>query len=163
MTDKPKEETTPDELMEHFHGSSLKTIVLFTVVVHAVLLVGTSIPAILKAVKGSDTSEMSEDERIELAMSEANASLRKIAEDHGLKPQDLSSQFGTGRRRAPKAPRTTPADPGSAEPDASTTPGGDPDTTGTGSPKSSIEKELDKKADGPAVPKIEDEEEDLFK
>ena len=163
MTDTSKDETTPDELMEHFHGSSLKAIILFTVVVHAVLLVGTSLPSILKSVTGGDTSEMSEDERIELAMREANASLREIAEDHGLKPQDLSSQLGTGKKRAPRTPRTSPAEPASTEPGAPTPPDSPPATTDPDAEKSSIEKELEKKADGPEVPEIEDEEEDLFK
>ena len=144
-----KNETTPDELMESFKGRSLKSIVVFTVVVHAILLVGTSIPFLIKAVAGEDTSAMSEEERIEAAVREATASLREIAEDHGLKPQDLSSQFAGG----PRAPKPTTPD--------STTPGDA--TPEPKEPDNPIEKEINKVETGPSVPPIEDEEEDLFK
>jgi flagellar basal body-associated protein FliL len=73
------DEISPDELMESFKGRGLKTIILFTVVIHAVLLLGTSIPFLKKAVTGKDTSELSEQERMELAMKEATDSLRDIA------------------------------------------------------------------------------------
>ena len=162
MSDTTKEETTPDELMEHFHGRSLKTIVLFTLVVHAVLLVGTSIPSIVRAAMGGDTSEMSEQERIDKAVREAKASLSEIAEQHGLKPQDLSSQFAGGKARAPRASATSKADPTPGDPATSTPAEGEP-ATDPEDPKSAIEKELDVKADGPALPKVEDEDEDLFK
>ena len=155
MSNTSIDDTTPDELMEHFQGRSLGSIIVFTVIVHAVVLLGTSVPFVWKTFFGADTAKMTEEERVELAVKEATASLREIAEEHGLKPQDLSNQFASGAPRAPKAsptanPETTPpADNGT---------GDDP-----GEPKSAIEKELDKKADGPSVPPVEDDEEDLFK
>jgi NhaP-type Na+/H+ or K+/H+ antiporter len=44
MSNTSIDDTTPDELMEHFQGRSLKSIILFTVVVHAIVLLGTSVP-----------------------------------------------------------------------------------------------------------------------
>lgn len=140
--------------MEAFRGRSLGSIILFTVVVHLVLLVGTSVPFLYKSVMGADTSGMSEEERIESAVKEATASLREIAEEHGLKPQDLSSQFAGGKPRTPKAPRPETTNPSGsgvvAEPEE---------------PKTVIEQELNKVEAGPSVPTVEDEdeEEDLFK
>ena len=85
--------------MEHFQGRSLKSIIVFTVVVHAVVLLGTSVPFLWRTFVGADTSKLSEEERVEARGAGGHRSLREIAEEHGLKPQDLSSQFAGG---APK-------------------------------------------------------------
>ena len=37
----PKQETTPDQLMEAFHGRSFKSVILFTLIVHVVVSVRT--------------------------------------------------------------------------------------------------------------------------
>ncbi|MBT8038218.1 MAG: hypothetical protein KJO21_11800 [Verrucomicrobiae bacterium] len=153
MIDTQKEETTPDQLMEHFQGSSLKSIIIFTVIVHAILLVGSSFPYLYKAIAGEDLSEMSEKNRMDAAMREATVALREIAEDYDLKPQDLSSQFAGGVKRAPKAPSKESSPKKSQE-----NPSPEPEK-----PKSAIEQEINKKATGPTLPKPEDDEEDLFK
>ena len=146
------DEISPDELMESFKGRGLKTIILFTVVIHAVLLLGTSIPFLKKAVTGKDTSELNEQERMELAMKEATDSLRDIAEEHGLNVQDISNNFSdkksSGVAQAPEV--KTPKSPGETRQGE------------TSDPKSDIEKDLKIKKDGPEIPKV-DEEEDLFK
>lgn len=146
------DEISPDELMESFKGRGLKTIILFTVVIHAVLLLGTSIPFLKKAVTGKDTSELSERERMELAMKEATDSLRDIAEEHGLNVQDISSNFSDkksfGGAQAPEV--KTPKIPEETRQGE------------TSDPKSDIEKDLKIKKDGPQIPKV-NEEEDLFK
>ena len=49
---KDVDETTPDELMEDFRGRSLKTIIVFTIAIHAVVLLGTSVPFLVKSVMG---------------------------------------------------------------------------------------------------------------
>ncbi len=153
MRDTQKEEITPDQLMKHFQGGSLKSIIIFTVIVHVVLLAGSSFPYLYKAVVGEDTSTMSEKDRIDAAMREATVALREIAEEHGLKPQDLSSQLAGGARKASKAPKKDSATKGTED---------DPGTDSE-KPKSAIEEEINKKATGPTVPKPEDDEEDLFK
>ena len=154
---KDTDETTPDELMEDFRGRSLKTIIVFTIAIHAVLLLGTSVPFLVKSVMGKDTSAMSEEERMEQAVKEATESLREIADQHGLNPRDISSQFAGGAPRPPGPATGTPKDPAPTP-----TPSPDP-TAEPGDPKSTVEKELDVKADGPKVPTPEDDEEDLFK
>ena len=152
MTETQKNETTPGQWMERFQGSSLKTIIAFTVVVHAVLLLGTSIPFLMESVLGANTSKMSEEEKIESAVSEAKASLSKIAKEHGLNVEEISSQFSAGTSASSKPASKTPttsADAAEVKPDE---------------PKTGIEKELDLKKDGPALPEIKDDgEEDLFK
>lgn len=145
MTDTTKTETTPDQLMKTFEGRSLKSIILFTIVVHAVLLIGTSVPYLWGAVAGEDTTGQSEEERLQAAAKEATAAIREIAERYQLKPQELSSRFTDG---APKAPAATPA------PET-------PTTEDSPEPDSLIEQEIQKVEEGPELPSVEDE--DLFK
>ena len=154
MTDIQKEETTPDQLMKHFQGSSLKSIIVFTVVVHIVLISGFSFPFLYKTFVGGNTEEMSEKDRIDAAMREATVALREIAEEYDLKPQDLSSQLAGNAPRAPKAAK---------EPKAESPPKASPDAATPENPKSAIEQEISKKATGPTLPKPVDDEEDLFK
>ena len=153
MTDKLKEETTPDQLMKHFQGSSLKTIIIFTLIVHFVILAGSSFPFLYKTIFGDNTSKMSEKDKMELAVKEAMTAVKDIADKYELKPQDLSSRLAGG---APKAPKTTKKDATPKPPQGD--PAADPDET-----KSPYEKELKKKATGPSLPKPEDDEDDLFK
>ena len=156
MSDTTKHETTPDELMEHFRGSSLKTIISFTVLVHAVLLLGTSIPFLKKQLTGVDTSKMTEEEKIASAVREARESLDKIAKEHGLNAADISGQFAGGAK-----PSRAPSPTAPATPETPATSAGD---TTPEEPKTEIEKELEVKKEGPALPTIEDDdEEDLFK
>lgn len=132
--------------MEPFQGRSLKSIIVFTVIVHLVVVVGASVPYLMRSVSGGEKVEGSEKERVEVAVREATASIREIAEKHGLKPQDLGEQFAGG---APKAPvEEAPAKEEAPEPEE---------------PKSAIEKELDVKEAVPELPSLGDEKEDLFK
>lgn len=151
----PKQETTPDQLMEAFHGRSFKSVILFTVIVHVVVLGGTSVPYFMRSIAGKSDSKLSEQERTEIAAREATSALRDIATKHGLKPQDLSTRIAGGA--APAAPKEeTPAP--AEEPAA-------PAPEEAEKPKSAIEKELDVKEDGPTVPPVPTEEatdDDLF-
>ncbi len=163
MTTNPTNEKSPDDLMRHFHGRSLKGIIIFTVLLHAVVLLGSSVPYLWNTF-GKGTADLSEEERFKLAAKEADAALRTIAEQHGIKPQDLGERLAGG---APKAtapapkPTADPATPTPANPvttpEASPTPGGQPATT-----PSAIEKEIQKVEPGPTVPGMKDDD-DLFK
>lgn len=153
MSHNPTNETTPDQLLTSFAGRSLRSIIIFTVIAHVLFLLLTSGPYIWRAVAGGDSSGLSESERTELAVKEASAALRQIAEEHGVKPQDLSSRF-TANAPAPAAnPGVAPVAPEPAAP-AETPP------PGTEEPESAIEKEIKKAEPGPTVP---DTDEDLFK
>ncbi len=148
MTTTKSEDTTPADLLESFKGRSLKSIVIFTVAVHIVVLVGTSASYLFKS-GGEDTSKLSEEARMKVAVGEATTSLREIAEKHGLKAQDLGSRFANGKPKAPVAkekPAEVPADVKPVEPDK---------------PKSEIEKEIEKVAPTSELPSAQDE--DLFK
>jgi len=143
-------DVTPDSLMAHFKGKGVASIVVFTVVVHAVVLIGSSVPFLVGSVLGADSSKLSEDERVKNAVEDATSALREIAEKHGLNPQDISSQFAGGGSRTVKA--ATP------EPGTDTTPPPEePERE-----KSDYEKTLDVKTNGPAIPSFEDEEDDIF-
>ena len=157
----PKQETTPDQLMEAFHGRSFKSIILFTLIVHAVVLGGTSIPYMMKSLAGKSDSKLSEEERTEIAAREATSALRDIAAKHGIKPQDLSTRIAGGaapkaapQKEAPEKEEAAPAEqPPAPAPE-------DPEK-----PKTAIEEELEVKEEGPKVPTIPTEEaddEDLF-
>jgi len=151
-----REETSPDQLLDTFRGRSLRSIIVFTVIVHAVVLLGASIPFLWRAAAG-DRSKPSEEERVTLAVKEAPSSLRDIANAHGLRPQDLASRLDGS---APRAPRDKPAQ------EVAETPEGRPEGATTGAaapPKSEIEKEIEKVEEGPTVPPVGEEEVDLFK
>jgi membrane-bound lytic murein transglycosylase B len=156
----PTQETTPDQLLESFRGRSFKSVILFTVIVHVVIVCGTSIPYLMKTITGKSASKLNEKDRIELAAREATEALRDIATKHGIKPQDLSSRIAGGA--APKAPVEKEEEPApKEEPVTPET----PPTVEPEKPKSEIEKELEVKQEGPKVPEIKVEEateEDLF-
>ena len=155
MNQSPSNETPPGELLVNFNGRSLKSMIIFTIVAHAVLLIPTSGTYIWKAVSGGDSSKLSESERTELAVKEAQSAMRRIAEEHGLKPQDLGSHFAAPAA-APKAePKAEPKTDPEAKPTT------DPKTSPPApeEPKSTIEKDLKKAEPGPVVPA----DEDLFK
>jgi hypothetical protein len=167
MTTDPTTEKSPDDLMRHFHGRSLKGIIIFTVIFHAIVLIGGSVPYLWNTF-GKGTANLSEEERFKLAAQKADAALRAIAEEHGVKPQDLGDRLAGGAPKstspatAPAATPATPATPDPATPappaaDAPAAPGGQP-----AAPASAIEKEIEKAVPGPTVPGIQDDE-DLFK
>jgi hypothetical protein len=152
----PNQETTPDQLLEAFRGRSLKSIILFTLIVHVVIIGGTSVPYFIKSAAGKSDSTLSEQERTDLATREATAALREIATKHGIKPQDLSTRLAGGS--APKSPAA--AAPAVVDEPAA------PEPTEQEQPKSAIERELEVKEAGPQVPPIPGEEaddDDLFK
>lgn len=162
----PKQETTPDQLMEAFHGRSLKSIILFTLIVHIVVLGGTSVPFFIKTMTGKSVSKLGEQERTEIAAREATSALRDIATKHGLKPQDLSTRIAGGAAPAAAPVKEAPA-PRESPP--ATAPKEEPPAPAPGEPekpKPAIEKQLEAKELGPKVPPIPTEEaddEDLFK
>lgn len=157
----PNQEITPDKLLESFRGRSFKSVILFTVIVHAVVICGTSVPYLMKAITGKSSSKLNETERTEIAAREATEALRDIATKHGIKPQDLSTRISGGA--APKAPVEKEEEPAPKEEPVvtpETPPNAEPEK-----PKSEIEKELEVKQEGPKVPEIKVEEateEDLF-
>jgi hypothetical protein len=167
-------QTTPDDLLDSFKGRNMKSIILVTLIVHAIIIGGTSIPYILKSFSGKSDSKLSEEERTEIAAREATSALRDIATKHGIKPQDLSSRIaGAAGPAAPSTSTTTPKDSPKDSPKTppaeTTTPAVNTPTsavTEPEKPQSVIEQNIEKKQEGPKVPAIpveEAEDEDLFK
>jgi hypothetical protein len=134
--------------MGHFRGSGLKSMILFTVVVHLVVLIGSSAPFIWKEIRGADTSGMDEEQRIDSAVREATKALREIAEDHNLSPQDISSRFAGGGPRAAKTEEPEPPADQAEPPEPQAEPGGE---------ESQYQKNLETEADGPTMPAMEDD------
>lgn len=159
MNPSSNNETTPADLLTNFSGRSLKSIIVFTIVAHAVLLLSTSGSYLWNLVAGADSSKLSEAERVDLAVKETQSAMRRIAEQHGIKPQDLGSQFAA-LAPAAKPPANAPAAGPAAAVEPKTAPPTAPPTEPE-KPKSAIEKELNKAVPGPAVPGAGDE--DLFK
>lgn len=159
-------ETTPDQLLESFRGRSFKSIILFTLIAHLVVIVGSSIPYFVRSVTGKTDSTLSEQERLDLAAREANSTLRDIAAKHGLKPQDLSARLsGDTPAAAAKEPTTAAPAPATDKP---TTPTPEPATPPTDAekPKSDIEEKIEVQKPGPTVPPVPTDEasdEDLFR
>jgi predicted RNA-binding Zn-ribbon protein involved in translation (DUF1610 family) len=149
--------TTPDALMENFKGSSLKKVIVFTLTVHVVVLLGSSVFYFYKLFTKTDISEMDKDKRIELAVKDASSAIRKIAEEYELNPQEISDSFNKGSRRASAM---DDADSSTEEPSNPETP---PDVTTANQPTNAIERELSVMEKGPSQPISLDQEEDLFK
>ena len=154
------DEVTPESMMSDFRGRPVVGILSFTVIVHVVLVSVFSFGYLKNELLGEDTSSLSEEERLEVAVREATTSLRGIAERHGLSPQDLTSQFAGGDSRPATSATSQPA----AEPSGPDTPG--ETTAETDEPESAIERELNTTANGPDVPDLPPdlptEEDDLF-
>ncbi|MFN7342154.1 MAG: hypothetical protein ACK5TA_02345, partial [bacterium] len=80
----PTQEITPDKLLESFRGRSFKSVILFTVIIHIVIVGGTSIPYLIEKIIGKSGSKLNEKDRTELAAREATEALREIATKHGI-------------------------------------------------------------------------------
>jgi hypothetical protein len=153
-------DVTPDDLLSDFRGKGIFPILVFTVFVHTVVLLGSSVPWMMETFLGSVDKDATEEERMKGAVQEATGSLRDIAEKYGLHPEELSSQFT--RKEKPSPATAKVQDNGDAPSDG--TPDQSAPSTDPEEPKSAIEKELEVKATGPALPAIpKEEEEDLFK
>lgn len=152
----------PDDLMNHFQGHSLKKIVIFTIIVHFAVILVTSIPFLLGTFKDPN-AELSETERTELAIKEANETLAKIAKSYEIQTAQLRSKMAGGSRPAPKTDDK-------AEPEGTTPEGGEGENGGESTPaddeirgNSDIEQTLKQKLDPPAgLPPVNDTD-DLFK
>lgn len=164
MTDVLKEtEGTADELLDDFKGSSLKRIIIFTVVIHVVLVVGTSIFYLWNVLTVGDVKDLPEEKRMEMAIAEVNRHIRRTADQYDILPKVLSESLD---KKASAAGDDTDS-PDSIETDgtnavgaaAGDTHGVGSDTGETNSTKSAMEKRLEMKAEGPAEP---DMDVDLF-
>lgn len=161
-----------EDLLRDFRGSGLVWPLLVTLAVHAVVILATSLPWLREAI-GGGKADLTDDQRMEAAVLEATASLREIAKEHGVRPQDLGSRFSAGGKPAAKAPGS--ATPGGGKPDAANKPaaaaaGDAPGGAGgaSGQPPAGQQSADAPKPDtpaappGPTIPEVKDDV-DLFK
>jgi len=148
---------SPDSLMKSFQGRGLIGILLVTVVVHVVVIFGTSGGYLMNEVFGTDTSEMSKEDRVKVAIGEATSALGEIAKRHNLVVEDITERFASGGSRAGKLAEEEKA--GAAEalktPAKAPAKGAAPDAAGKDEPEremSEFEKDLKKPVKGPEAP-----------
>jgi hypothetical protein len=149
-----------DDLLRDFRGGGLLWPLLITVAVHAVVILATSLPWLREAI-GGGKADLTEEQRMDAAVKEATASLREIAEEHGVKPQDLGSRFSAGGKPAPAKPAGAEKPAGSEKPVPST-------ADAAAQPAAPAAAQAAPKTDapaappGPAIPEVKDDV-DLFK
>lgn len=146
----PKEEVSPDSLMQDFRGKPVLTIVIFTVIVHAVFLGAFSYGYIKQDILGIKPKQMTEEQRVDAAVAESTEALQDIADEYKIDFSVLTDRLGTGERSAPAE----------AEPRTATAP----------EPVDEREQAFEdaqEQAEGPQLPDLDDqpsieEEDDLF-
>lgn len=144
-----KQEVSPDALMSDFRGKPIIRILIFTVIIHVCVIGVFSFGYLKEQVLGEDTSQLSEQERLEVAVREGTTALRKIAERHEISVQDLSASFG---QSAP--PPAVPAAPEAADSGTGQTPA---DPADGDKPASEIERALQETAPPPAEPDLDND------
>ena len=159
-------EVSPDSLMNDFRGGSLFGVIVFTALVHVVLIGVFSIGYLRNELLGQDTKSLTEAERLDIAEQEAIKALGEIAKRHDVPEKDLSDRFAGKGKRSDTPTSSEPVLPkGNPLPNENPL-GNEPDPTANEQePGSDIERELQKKADGPNLPELPslDDEDDLFK
>lgn len=151
-------DVTPESLMERFRGTSMVKMVVVTVVFHVVLVLGTSVAYLKKSLLGDKVAAMSKEQRIEKAVSEATSSIRKIATENGLSPQEISDNFSSSAAKAAKLAAETAANAAAsltnaaAVKQAPAAPEKNPDAGKPERPESKIEQDLKKAVKGPDAP-----------
>ena len=70
------------DLLRDFRGRGLMWPLLLTVLVHAALILATSVPY-LRTALGGGKADLTEEQRLDAAVKQATASLQEIAKEHG--------------------------------------------------------------------------------
>lgn len=142
------DDVVPDSLMDDFRGRPILTLLVFTVVIHVVIVAVSSLPYLKNQLFGADNSALSHEERLDLAVKEATASLRAVAREYDVKPQDLSNRFASGANAATSSTSVEPGEPANVQATALT------------ESSSAIEKKTNQKSVGPDQPALAPEDED---
>ena len=148
---------SPDELLGHFKGRKVITVILVALVLHAVVIFGTSYSFLKNQVFGPDTTEMSKEEKLKVAVAEATSALGDIAERHNISVDELIAKFATTGSRSSKI-----SEEGSSETKETAPPAGAVDESPAAEAdeeKSAIEKNLATPKEGPDIgeEKIDDD------
>lgn len=151
----------PDDLMNHFQGRGLKGIIIFTIIVHLAVISVTSTPFLLGKLKDPNEG-LSNDQRIENAVKEANETLAKIAKTHGVQTAQLRRQMAAGRPTPKPTPNESSGDLGNGnDTTTGTSKDDEPPKDGEIRGDSDIENKLQEKLNPPTLPPVNDTD-DLF-
>lgn len=154
MTPSPSRTSgSTDDPLRDFRGGGVVGLALLAVIVHALVIVGTSLPWLQSTLLG-DAGELTEEQRIEEAVKEATTALTKIAERHGVRPQDVGGRFAAGGVVRPKPPTAPPGPAADQPPEAAESP--------APAEPSAAEPPAPAVPAGPLLPKFDDDV-DLFK
>jgi len=152
-----QETVSPESLMGNFRGRNIVGILIIALVVHAFVILGTSHSFLINEVFGPDTSKMSKEDRLKVAIGEATSALGEIAKRHNLSVEDITERFASGGSRAGKLAEDEKAGAAAAPKAPAKAPAKDaaPDAAGKDGPKreiSEFEKDLKKPVKGPDAP-----------
>lgn len=101
MVKKYSDEVSPDSLMTDFKPKGIIIIAIFTIIVHVLLLGGTSINFLMDKFI-TKPKELPEEKRKSLALDAATRAINEIAEKYDLTSSDVTSQFSDTGSRADK-------------------------------------------------------------
>jgi|SaaInlStandDraft_1057018.scaffolds.fasta_scaffold14371_6 hypothetical protein len=162
---KYEDEVNPEDLMNDFKGRGVVTIAIITLILHVVILGGSSVGFIQDEFL-SEHQELEEEDRKNLALDDATFAIKGIAEKYNLMPDQITSMFSSGGSRGDKVSAKGSDKPGSKKSssedgDSSAKPpeSQNPETgeTEAKDDKSDFQKKLEKVEDGPEEFTFEDE------
>jgi hypothetical protein len=166
MVRKYEDEVNPDDLLKDFRARPFVAIGLLTLILHVVILGGSSFGFIQEEFL-SEHEELPEEERERLALDDATLAIKEISEKYNLKPDQITGMFSSGGSRgdklADKEPSKATGASGKAPPE-----GGasgqktEPDSSeesadGSSDEKSDFQQKLEKVENGPEEFTFEDE------
>jgi hypothetical protein len=152
--DAVSEEVNTEEMMSDFKGHNVVWLVTFAIIVHVVVILGGSVGFVIN--KFSDSSDnLSEEQRVKMAMSQATSALSKVAEKNELTVDKILDAFLEDRSPS-DADSDDATDPDTTSSDEASTGSGTAETGADGErkrPLSEYEKQnLAKPMDGPELP-----------
>ena len=163
MMNQYSEDISPDALMGDFKGKGIIGIFLVTIILHVVVLGGSSYGYIQKEFFSPAPEEIDVEKRKDMALDDATVALREIAEKYNLKSADITDKFSKGGSRGSKVGDSKATSPKSNDstknnPEGTNEPKSNPDDNANSTPeasgnteenKSALEKSFDKKEQGP--------------
>jgi len=93
---------SPDNLMGDFKGKGISGIFLFTVLIHVILLIVSSLPYIQSEYFDTDPTEIEETKKKEMAFDDVTTIIEEIAEKYNMQPSDITDKFSKSGSRSDK-------------------------------------------------------------
>jgi hypothetical protein len=148
--------------MRDFRGGGLMRFAILALVVHAVVIIATSIPWLRETFMGSATAGMTEEQKLDAAVREATSKISAIAKEHGVSPQELGARFGGNGKASPPASKQKPETAPAAQPATTTAPAATEPPTGPAASPEAPSTPAPAVPPGPSLPAVDDNV-DLFK